>query len=130
MAREKTYFESEGVQITSAFVRGKSGVYELDQIVGIEAKLAIGRILIFGAICLALFLFGISQSGAIKWVFVLGAIVSGYAAQYYCVARPMFVRTAAGITPLGISADWKQRYSMIAAFAKAKGKKPPAEQAA
>ena len=120
---ETIYYQDPDVKITSAFVQGKGQIYPIDGIVGIETKRPTLKIALGMALWLA-FGFGTfvpsgNSPGARGIVIAFFAIYS-LGLLGWLFMCPVFVRTASGLTQIGVPKFPAARQAIMQAFAEAK----------
>lgn len=120
---ETIYYQDPDVKITSAFVHGKGQIYPIDGIVGIETKRPTIKIAL-GIILWLAFGFGTfvpsGNSAGAQGVVIAFFVVYSLGLLGWLFMCPVFVRTASGLTQIGVPKFPAARHAIMQAFADAK----------
>ncbi len=119
----KVYYQDPDMEITDTFIRAKAGIFPIEGILSVEAKRPTLMIAV-GAVLWAVFGFGVffspSASAGER------ALLIGFFGLYclgllgYLFMCPVFVRTASGVTQIGVPKFPSARSAIMQAFAEAK----------
>jgi hypothetical protein len=119
----KVYYRDPDMEITEGFIRAKTGIFPINDIVAIEARRPV-LMMVAGTVLAVLGLAAIASPGASagEQTFVIALVVLyglGFIGYLYMI--PVFVRTTSGLTKIGVPKFPGARRAIMQAFAEAKG---------
>ena len=120
MASDALY-EDRQLRITPSSIEGPRGVYDLDEVVGLEPRIPLVELLVeFAVVAVALIALPSLSGWASALAIGMGTLTLMLFGFTCFNLRRLFVRTSAGLMPLGGLVDSSDRRKLLSAFVRAK----------